>query len=217
MPTNTEVTRSKTLECGACSRKFIEDILGAAEKVMPAARQVMTWPFPFAYELFRERAQEVTRILAMSIAAGSRQYQRNRCVGCRPATRRRAVRRRGGGGRGGGRGGDGPGGDGPGGDSAPPILSHLGSNPHPGVAGRLGCETSATDDRGNASRRRPGSALCEMAPPCGYGAGSPRPMDGARAPARPGRHGPLLALCSRFHGMVTSLPSNHGGVSCRAS
>lgn len=135
MPTNTEVTRSKTLECGACSRKFIEDILGAAEKVMPAARQVMTWPFPFAYELFRERAQEVTRILAMSIAAGSRQYQRNRCVGCRPATRRRAVRRRGGGGRGGGRGGDGPGG----GDGAPARCLQSVPRPHPGIASPFAC------------------------------------------------------------------------------
>lgn len=132
MPTNIEVTRSKTLECGACSRKFIEDILGTAEKVMPDARQVKTWPFPFAYELFRERAQEVTRILAMSIAAGSRQYQRNRCVGCRPATRRRAVRRRG---RGGGRGGDGPGG----GDGSPARRLQPAPCPRPGLLSPSSC------------------------------------------------------------------------------
>jgi hypothetical protein len=80
----------------------------------------------------------------------------------------------------------------------------------------LACGTGATDDRGTASRRHPGSALCEMGGSCGCGAGSPRSMDGARAPARPGRHG-RLPLCSRPHGMVAFLPWTHGGVSCRAS
>ncbi len=216
MPMNMSVTRSGAPGRNACSRKFVHDLLRAVERGIPVGRHVKPCLYPLGSTLCHEWGHESAFVLALSMPVCSQQYHRNQRLRCRPCARRRAVRRHGGGGRGGGRGG-GHGGDGPGGDSAPPILSHPGSSPHPGVAGPLVCGADATDDRGNASRRRLGSALCEMGRPCGPGAGSPRPMDGARGPARPGRHGPVRILCSRLHGVEALRASNHGGVSCRAS
>ena len=217
MPTNMSITKSGTPGRNACSRKVVHDFLRAVERGIPVGRHVKPCLYPLGSTLCHEWGHESAFVLALSMPVCSQQYHRNQRLRCRPCARRRAVRRNGGGGRGGGRGG-GPGGDGPGGDSAQPILSHPGSDPHPGVAGPLACGTGATDDRGNASRRSAGSALCEMSRLCGYGAGAPRPMDRARGRARPGRYTwPPVGLGFPLHGVTASLHRIHGGVSCRAS
>ena len=135
MPTNPVIKKADPIGLGVCSQAFIESLIGPPDRAIQDGLQAKSWLYPLRSELFRERAQEVTRIVAMSIAAGSRQYQRTRCVGCRPATRRRAVRRRGGGGRGGGRGGDSPGG----GDGAPARRLQPAPCPPPGLLSPSSC------------------------------------------------------------------------------